>query len=207
MRRLAHHAVLLGGAAAAVAGPVTGAGAAARQGAVPVCQATGDGAYVLVQVLPNRLTEYRANPANLVPAPGGGCPDRVTATTPAASPSPMPAPAASAPAGAPAPARGATGASGASGPQGTYDSGATTTTTQPRTTRAPSPAPQVAGVSSRGSLAAAPRLRSTPFTGRLPVRLTRLPVTGSETWLLLLLGADLLVLGAGLRLRTRPARP
>ena len=61
---------------------------AVQQAAVLVCQATGDGSYVTIRVLPERLDEYRQNPNNIVPAPAGGCPARVgggsstTQTTP-----------------------------------------------------------------------------------------------------------------------------
>ena len=185
----------------------------ARQSAVWLCQATGDGAYVRVSVLPERLTEYRRNPNNIVPAPAGGCPVSVGVglepppTTAAPAPPPVAAPVPAAPAPAPAPP-----ARTPPPVESTPPAPATQPVPAPRATPpAEIGEPATAPTSPQGAVKAvtasggATVRRASTATGPVPATLAQLPNTGNETALLLFLGADLLLLGAGLRLRARPA--
>lgn len=186
---------------------------ALRQASVLVCQATGDGGYVLVRVLSERLAEYRSNPNNLVPAPKSGCPSSVadrggsipaTTTPPTQPPATTSSPAAPAPRTPPtttSPRTTPTSASPRPTPPGARD-----TSTAPRaaTASGETPSLSVSPVTARDE--PAPR-RTKTFTGKLPANLERLPNTGNETALLLFFGADLLLLGAGLRLRSRRSVP
>ena len=193
----------LGCSALLAPGPATAA--IPRQAAVLVCQATGDGSYVLIRVLPDRLQEYRRNPNNLVPAPAGGCPASVGAGTepipttstpsvapPATTPTPAP-PAATTPAPAPE----------TSTPAITPAPKAKTAAAKRKATTSTSTTPPASAVA--GATASSTVPRPTTYTGDLPAKLDRLPNTGNETALLLAFGADLLLLGAGLRLRARGA--
>lgn len=198
--------------------------AAARQSAVLVCQATGDGGYVLIRVLPERLEEYRRNPNNIVPAPAGGCPARVGASTPIPTSTTPPAePPATTPTTTTPPRTTTTPRTTptTTTPRTTTPTRTTptTTSTTPRTTTptrttpkpapartattstTPAPAPSSGVSPATASGTSTPR--SSTYTGRLPANLSRLPNTGNETALLLFFGVDLLLLGAGLRLRFR----
>lgn len=196
-------AVLLGAGVATALGvsaSVDTAPVTAQQSPVQVCQATGDGTYVLIRVLPDRLEEYRRNPNNIVPAPPAGCPASVgtgsepaaTTTTkpPATTPPPQTTPATPPPDTTPADTT----------PTKTTPAPRPTTSTAPSLT--PAPASDSAVAPATGGGASAPAQRPS-YTGTLPADLKRLPNTGNETALLLFLGADLLLLGAGLRLRSR----
>ncbi len=188
---------------------------APRQGSVLVCQATGDGDYVLVRVLSERLDEYRRNPNNLVPAPAGGCPAGVrsgegsiptTAAAPTQAPATTSTPPTAPPRTAPTTTTSRSTPSKAAPrrtPRDTPPSG----TAQPEqpagtsTTRSATPPPSGAVLGSAASGGSGRRTKT--YTGRLPANLKRLPNTGNETALLLFFGVDLMLLGAGLRLRSR----
>jgi len=189
---------------------------ALRQASVLVCQATGDGDYVLVRVLSERLDEYRRNPNNLVPAPADGCPASVrsgegsiptTTAPPTQPPATTSTPTTSPPRTAPSttPSRSAPPKTAS---RRTPRATPTTGTPQPKPpgdTSAASddtPPPSGAVLGSTASGGSGPR-RTKTYTGKLPADLKRLPNTGNETALLLFFGADLLLLGAGLRLRSR----
>lgn len=166
---------------------------AARGGATMVCQALPDGTYVLVRVTPTRLVDYRRNPANLIPAPAGGCPAQVAAAAPAVTTS-----TAAAPAPAPAPATTTTAAS-ARPPART----ATQAAVAPRHATRVSTMPAVRPATASSPAVPAPR----PYTGSLPAHLASLPNTGFPAFGPLLGGLALLLLGGGLRLRaSAPAR-
>ncbi len=185
---------------------------ALRQASVLVCQATGDGEYVLVRVLSGRLDEYRRNPNNIVPAPAEGCPASVRSgegSVPTTTAPPKQPPATtSAPATPP--------------PQTASTTTTPSTTASRRTPRAtpaagtaqPKPPTDTAADSAASPPSSGAVLGTTAsdgadtratknFTGKMPANLQRLPNTGNETALLLFFGADLLLLGTGLRLRSR----
>jgi len=179
-----------------------------RQASVLVCQATGDGDYVLVRVLPERLDEYRRNPNNLVPAPANGCPASVRSgegsipTTTATTSTPAtPPPRATLTTTTPSTTatrrtsttERATPAAGTSQPKPPAGTSADSDASPPSSGA-------VLGATTSGGSASR---RTTAFTGKMPANLQRLPNTGNETALLLFFGADLLLLGTGLRLRSR----
>ena len=193
-------------------GTETVSGATNAQPSVLVCQATGDGEYVLVRVLSERLDEYRRNPNNLIPAPAEGCPATVrsgegSVPTTTAPPTQPPA----------------TTSVPATTPRQTASTTTTPSTTASRRTPRATPAagtaqPKPPTDTSADSAASPPSsgavlgttasdgsdARATKnFTGKMPANLQRLPNTGNETALLLFFGADLLLLGTGLRLRSR----
>jgi len=201
------------------AGALTTGRPALRQAAVLVCQATGDGDYVVVRVLTDRLDEYRRNPNNIVPAPTDGCPSSVrsgegsipTTTAPPTQPSattstpttppPRATPTTTTPRTAPP-------TTASRRTPATSQAAPTSEAHQPEppagTSAASSATPPSSGAASPSTASggSVPR-RTRTYTGKLPANLKRLPNTGDETSLLLFFGADLLLLGAGLRLRTR----
>lgn len=183
----------------------TVSGATNAQPSVLVCQATGDGEYVLVRVLSERLDEYRRNPNNLIPAPPDGCPATVrsgegSVPTTTAPPTQPPA-TTSVPATTPSPS---------TPPATTSASRAAPTSKMPRLKPPPSTSiasratsPPSGAVSPETTSGGSTPRRPKTYTGTVPADLKRLPNTGNETALLLFLGADLLLLGTGLRLRSR----
>lgn len=191
---------------------------ALRQASVLVCQATGDGSYVLIRVLSERLDEYRRNPNNLVPAPAGGCPASVrsgegaipTTTAPPTQPpattsTPTTSPPRTAPVTAPSRSASPKTASRRSPktPRATPSSGTPQPKPPPDTSTASRAIPPPSGAVLGSAASGGSGRRTKPYTGQLPADLKRLPNTGNETALLLFFGADLLLLGAGLRLRSR----
>jgi len=206
---------------------------ALRQASVLVCQATGDGDYVLVRVLSERLDEYRRNPNNLVPAPAGGCPADVrsgegsiptTAAPPTQPPATTSTPTTAPPRTAPTtttsrkgralvnvlPLReGERSTPSKAAPRRTPRATPPTGNAQPKppagTSTTPSAAPPPSGAVLGSAASGGSDRRAKTYTGRLPANLKRLPNTGNETALLLFFGVDLLLLGAGLRLRAGAA--
>lgn len=84
-------------------------------------------------------------------------------------------------------------------------SGDQTTSSPPAA--APAPAPAAGAPASPPPAGAAPAASGAPTTEAAPSTLpTRLANTGADPWVIALLGAALLLLGLGLRLRTADAR-